>query len=358
MISATWFPILNSFNLVIDQFIEEGTIESVLQCKQTFIYLTASLPLEKPRNYFVLSHCNWSLPPGVPKLPLTTEITNLATKLREFRHNTDENLIIPQVSAQRKHLQCLRSLLTLAHVHGSVLGQAWYPILCTLQEVYYYYNLEAYASSFSRKEQLQPQVVPHFTTTTLREDFIVLQQLMLKLFESSQFLNDQALTCLLQALCRLCTESLVHIHLIPSSQNENPRLFCITKIQQVCCANIFRSNLFWENLSGHLLTACQSPNSLIASAAGESFIELIQQAIEFSHLPPLDEHKELQRTYMQSLLELSLVQNDKHFSLQLSSLNLILQQSISNVNFSWDIILIVTACTFYAALYVHRTGGS
>ena len=62
MISATWFPILNSFNLVIDQFIEEGTIESVLQCKQTFIYLTASLPLEKPRNYFVLSHCNWSLP--------------------------------------------------------------------------------------------------------------------------------------------------------------------------------------------------------------------------------------------------------------------------------------------------------
>ena len=339
MISATWYPILNSFNLVIDQFIEEGTIESVLQCKQTFIYLTASLPLEKPRNYFVLSHCNWSLPPGVPKLPLTTEITNLATKLREFRHNTDENLFIPQVSAQRKHLQCLRSLLTLAHVHGSVLGQAWYPILCTLQEVYYYYNLEAYASSFSRKEQLQPQVVPHFTTTTLREDFIVLQQLMLKLFESSQFLNDQALTCLLQALCQLCTESLVHIHIIPSSQNENPRLFCITKIQQVCCANIFRSNLFWENLSGHLLTACQSPNSLIASAAGESFIELIQQAIEFSHLPPLDEQKDLQRTYMLSLLELSLVQNDKHFSLQLSSLNLILQQNISNINFSWDIIL-------------------
>ncbi|KAI6654301.1 protein MON2-like [Oopsacas minuta] len=339
MITATWFPILNSFNLVIDQFIEEGTIESVLQCKQTFIYLTASLPLEKPRNYFVLSHCNWSLPPGVPKLPLTTEITNLATKLREFRHNTDENLFIPQVSAQRKHLQCLRSLLTLAHVHGSVLGLAWYPILCTLQEVYYYYNLEAYASAFSRKEQLQPQIVPHFTTTTLREDFIVLQQLMLKLFDSSQFLNDQALTCLLQALCRLCTESLVHIHVIPSSQNENPRLFCITKIQQVCSANLFRSNLFWENLSGHLLTACQSPNQLIASAAGESFIELIRNAIEFSHHPALDEQKELQRTFMQSFLELSLVQNDRHFSLQLSSLNVILQQSITYVNFSWDIIL-------------------
>ena len=339
MISATWHPILNSFNLVIDQFSEEGTIESVLQCKQTFIYLTASLPLEKPRNYFVLSHCNWSLPPGVPKLPLTTEITNLATKLREFRHNTDDTLFTPQVSTQRKHLQCLRSLLTLAHVHGTVLGLAWYPILCTLQEVYYYYNLEAYASSFGRKEQMQPQIMPHFTTTALREDFIVLQQLMLKLFDSSQFLNDQALTCLLQALCVLCTESLVHIHLIPSSQNENPRLFCITKIQQVCSKNLFRSNLFWENLSGHLLTACQSPNHIIASAAGESFIELIRQAIEFSHHPSLDEQRVLQRTYMQSFLELSLVQNEIHFSLQLSSLNVILQQSIAYVNFSWDIIL-------------------
>ena len=339
MITATWYPILNSFNLVIDQFSEECTIESVLQCKQTFIYLTASLPLEKPRNYFVLSHCNWSLPPGVPKLPLTTEITNLATKLREFRHNTDDTLFTPQISAQRKHLQCLRSLLTLAHVHGTVLGLAWYPILCTLQEVYYYYNLEAYASSFSRKEQMQPQIVPHFTTTALREDFIVLQQLMLKLFDSSQFLNDQALTCLLQALCILCTESLVHIYLIPSSQNENPRLFCITKIQQVCSQNLFRSNLFWENLSGHLLTACQSPNPIIASAAGESFIELIRQSIEFSHHPSLDEQRDLQRTYMLSLLELSLVQNETHFSLQLSSLNVILQQSIPYVNFSWDIIL-------------------
>ena len=339
MITATWYPILNSFNLAIDQFSEEGTIESVLQCKQTFIYLTASLPLEKPRNYFVLSHCNWSLPPGVPKLPLTTEITNLATKLREFRHSTDDALFTPQVSAQRKHLQCLRSLLTLAHVHGTVLGLAWYPILCTLQEVYYYYNLEAYASSFGRKEQMQPQIMPHFTTTALREDFIVLQQLMLKLFESSQYLNDRALTSLLQALCILCTESLVHIHLIPSSQNETPRLFCITKIQQVCSKNLFRSHLFWENLSGHLLTACQSPNPIIASAAGESFIELIRQSIEFSHHPSLEEQRDLQRTYMQSLLEMSLVQNETHYSLQLTSLNVILQQSIPNVNFSWDIIL-------------------
>ena len=345
MLLATWSPILSSLNLVLDQFGEEGTIESILQCKQTFIYLTASLSLEKPRNFFVLSHCNWSLPPGVPKLPLTTEITNLATKLREFRHNTDDLMFAPQVSAQRKHLQCLRSLLTLAHVHGSVLGVVWYPILCTLQEVYYYYNLEAY--NVTRKEQLQPQIVPHFTTTALREDFIVLQQLMLKLFDSSQFLNDQALISLLQSLCRLCTESLVHIHLVPGGQNENSRLFCITKIQQVCSTNLFRSNLFWENLSGHLLTACQSPNIIIAAAAGESFIELIRQAIEFAHHPPLDEQKDLQRTFMQSLLELSLVQNEDHVMLQLSALNVILQQSIQFVNFSWDIVL--SALTYAAS---------
>ncbi|RMC10011.1 hypothetical protein DUI87_12806 [Hirundo rustica rustica] len=79
-----------------------------------------------------------------------------------------------------KNIQCMRTLLNLAHFHGAVLGTSWQLVLATLQVL----------------------------TTAVMTDLPSISSMISKLFENSQYLDDVSLHHLINALCSLSLEAM------------------------------------------------------------------------------------------------------------------------------------------------------
>lgn len=106
-----------------------------------------------------------------------------------------------------KNLQCMRALLSLAHCHGSILGNAWHLVLTTLQHLVWILGLKPSTGGSLKagRTAADPNAV---LTNAVMADLPVLSAMLSRLFESSQHLDDVALHHLIDALCKLSHEAM------------------------------------------------------------------------------------------------------------------------------------------------------
>eukprot|EP00069_Balaena_mysticetus_P001594 bmy_15412T0 len=101
----------------------------------------------------------------------------------------------------------MRTLLNLAHCHGAVLGTSWQLVLATLQHLVWILGLKP-SSGGALKPGRAVEGPSTVLTTAVMTDLPVISNILSRLFESSQYLDDVSLHHLINALCSLSLEAM------------------------------------------------------------------------------------------------------------------------------------------------------
>ncbi|XP_077547344.1 mon2 homolog, regulator of endosome-to-Golgi trafficking isoform X2 [Haemaphysalis longicornis] len=205
-----------------------------------------------------------------------------------------------------KNLQCMRALLGLAQAHGAVLGSAWHLVLTTLQHLVWILglkpstggSLKAAPKNGSDGTAGAPGTggtnASSVITTAVMADLPVLSAMLSRLFESShyvplagtlsrvfhnsQYLDDVALHHLIDALCKLSTESMELAY-----NNREPSLFAVAKLLETGLVNLGRVEALWRPVTQHLLEVCAHPHTRMREWGAEALTYLVKAAL--NHAP-------------------------------------------------------------------------
>ena len=159
----------------------------------------------------------------------------------------------------------MRTLLSVAHCYGSILGTSWHLILTTLQHLAWIIGFKPSAGgalkhvgTIANNDASPMANSSAVVTTAAMADLPILSAMLSRLFESSVHLDDVALHHLIDALIRLSIESMEVAVTI-----REPSLFAIAKILETGRANLNRIDVWWKPISSHLLDV--SRNALLSS---------------------------------------------------------------------------------------------
>uniref|UniRef100_A0A8C4U0Q9 Protein MON2 homolog n=1 Tax=Falco tinnunculus TaxID=100819 RepID=A0A8C4U0Q9_FALTI len=233
-----------------------------------------------------------------------------------------------------KNIQCMRTLLNLAHCHGAVLGTSWQLVLATLQHLVWILGLKPGVGGALKPGRAVegPSTV---LTTAVMTDLPVISNILSRLFESSQYLDDVSLHHLINALCSLSLEAMDMAY----GNNKEPSLFAVAKLLETGLVNMHRIEILWRPLTGHLLEVCQHPNSRMREWGAEALTSLIKAGLTFSHDPPLSQNQRLQLLLLNPLKELSNISHPDIRIKQLECVLQILQSQGDSLGPGWPLVL-------------------
>jgi len=165
---AAW-GLLPALSLLLDSSTDDGSAENILKAFETYASLCGKLGVTKPRDAFLASLCKASLPPHytlnvLKATPCTQTVSGPRPsgphetapaafestlsgggEIGDIRHQVVAvgtplpTSSLPASAHQgpvmltAKNLQCMRSILSVAHCHGNILGQSWHIILTVSQ---------------------------------------------------------------------------------------------------------------------------------------------------------------------------------------------------------------------------------
>uniref|UniRef100_A0A7N8XF68 Protein MON2 homolog n=1 Tax=Mastacembelus armatus TaxID=205130 RepID=A0A7N8XF68_9TELE len=309
MVSACWCGLLAALSLLLDASTDETATESILKAELTMASLCGRLGLVTPRDAFITAICKASLPPHYALTVLSSNLT-------------------------AKNIQCMRTLLNLAHCHGAVLGTSWQLVLATLQHLVWILGLKPGVGGALKPGRAVegPSTV---LTTAVMTDLPVISNILSRLFESSQYLDDVSLHHLINALCSLSLEAMEMAY----GNNKEPSLFAVAKLLETGLVNMDRIEILWRPLTGHLLEVCQHPNSRMREWGAEALTALIKAGLAYKHDPPLAQNQRLQLLLLNPLKELSNVLHADIRQKQLESVLQILQSQGDSLGPGWPLVL-------------------
>ncbi|XP_013409235.1 protein MON2 homolog [Lingula anatina] len=278
LIESSWTGMLAALSLLLDASTDESATEAILKSQQTYASMCGELGMTTPRDAFITSLCKASLPPHYALTVLNGPSNSPTARSPSSRHPSQDfqpsstieaversqvvavGTALPTASlpmgAQQgpvmltaKNIQCMRSILSVAHCHGGILGSAWHLVLTTLQHLVWILGLKP-ATGGSLKAAKQATESPNAViTTAIMADLPVLSAMLSRLFESSQYLDDVALHHLIDALCKLSAESMEH----SAYTTREPSLFAVAKLLETGLVNLPRVEVLWKPLTAHLL---------------------------------------------------------------------------------------------------------
>uniref|UniRef100_A0A667Z2T2 Protein MON2 homolog n=1 Tax=Myripristis murdjan TaxID=586833 RepID=A0A667Z2T2_9TELE len=309
MVSACWCGLLAALSLLLDASTDETATENILKAELTMASLCGRLGLVTPRDAFITAICKASLPPHYALTVLSSNLT-------------------------AKNIQCMRTLLNLAHCHGAVLGTSWQLVLATLQHLVWILGLKPGVGGALKPGRAVegPSTV---LTTAVMTDLPVISNILSRLFESSQYLDDVSLHHLINALCSLSLEAMEMAY----GNNKEPSLFAVAKLLETGLVNMDRIEILWRPLTGHLLEVCQHPNSRMREWGAEALTALIKAGLAYKHDPPLAHNQRLQLLLLNPLKELSNVLHADIRQKQLESVLQILQSQGDSLGPGWPLVL-------------------
>merc|ERR1719300_2343339 len=198
----------------------------------------------------------------------------------------------------------MRSILSICHCHGDLLGPAWHIVLTTLQHLVWILGLKP---SSGQGGQLKVSKVSNETsavlTTAVMADLPILANMLTTLFESTSCnLSDESLSHLIEALITINGESLAL-----AMNNREPSLFAVAKLLETGVVNIGRVETFWVRLTSHLLEGCSHPHSRMREYSVEAVCVLIQCSLRHQFTPSLSTNPRLQTLLLSPLVELSAI---------------------------------------------------
>uniref|UniRef100_A0A8D3C2Q8 Protein MON2 homolog n=1 Tax=Scophthalmus maximus TaxID=52904 RepID=A0A8D3C2Q8_SCOMX len=360
MVSACWCGLLAALSLLLDASTDETATENILKAELTMASLCGRLGLVTPRDAFITAICKASLPPHYALTVLSSNAANLSGKAYSIQGQSVQIISPSSESHQQvvavgqpltsqpqgtvvltaKNIQCMRTLLNLAHCHGAVLGTSWQLVLATLQHLVWILGLKPGLGGALKPGRAVegPSTV---LTTAVMTDLPVISNILSRLFESSQYLDDVSLHHLINALCSLSLEAMEMAY----GNNKEPSLFAVAKLLETGLVNMDRIEILWRPLTGHLLEVCQHPNSRMREWGAEALTALIKAGLAYKHDPPLAQNlvgnsiRRLQLLLLSPLKELSNVLHADIRQKQLESVLQILQSQGDSLGPGWPLVL-------------------
>uniref|UniRef100_A0A8C8FDI9 Protein MON2 homolog n=1 Tax=Oncorhynchus tshawytscha TaxID=74940 RepID=A0A8C8FDI9_ONCTS len=353
MVSACWCGLLAALSLLLDASTDETATESILKAELTVAALCGRLGLVTPRDAFITAICKASLPPHYALTVLSSNTANLnkaysiqgqSVQIISSSSESHQQVVAvgqplsvqPQgtVVLTAKNIQCMRTLLNLAHCHGVVLGTSWQLVLATLQHLVWILGLKPGVGGALKPGRAVegPSTV---LTTAVMTDLPVISNILSRLFESSQYLDDVSLHHLINALCSLSLEAVEMAY----GNNKEPSLFAVAKLLETGLVNMNRIEILWRPLTGHLLEVCQHPNARMREWGAEAVTSLIKAGLAYKHNPPLAQNQRLQLLLLNPLKELSNVLHADIRQKQLESVLQILQSQGDSLGPGWPLVL-------------------
>uniref|UniRef100_A0A665UCG9 Protein MON2 homolog n=1 Tax=Echeneis naucrates TaxID=173247 RepID=A0A665UCG9_ECHNA len=355
MVNACWCGLLAALSLLLDASTDETATENILKAELTMASLCGRLGLVTPRDAFITAICKASLPPHYALTVLSSNAANLSSKAYSIQGQNVQIISPSSESHQQvvavgqpltaqpqgtvvltaKNIQCMRTLLNLAHCHGAVLGTSWQLVLATLQHLVWILGLKPGLGGALKPGRAVegPSTV---LTTAVMTDLPVIANILSRLFESSQYLDDVSLHHLINALCSLSLEAMEMAY----GNNKEPSLFAVAKLLETGLVNMDRIEILWRPLTGHLLeVVCQHPNSRMREWGAEALTALIKAGLAYKHDPPLSQNQRLQLLLLNPLKELSNVLHADIRQKQLESVLQILQSQGDSLGPGWPLVL-------------------
>ncbi|KAM4882348.1 protein MON2 homolog isoform 2-T2 [Thomomys bottae] len=355
MVNACWCGLLAALSLLLDASTDEAATENILKAELTMAALCGRLGLVTSRDAFITAICKGSLPPHYTLTVLNaTTAATLSNKSYSIQGQSVMMIspsseshqqvvavgqplaVQPQgtVMLTSKNIQCMRTLLNLAHCHGAVLGTSWQLVLATLQHLVWILGLKP-SSGGALKPGRAVEGPSTVLTTAVMTDLPVISNILSRLFESSQYLDDVSLHHLINALCSLSLEAMDMAY----GNNKEPSLFAVAKLLETGLVNMHRIEILWRPLTGHLLEVCQHPNSRMREWGAEALTSLIKAGLTFSHEPPLSQNQRLQLLLLNPLKEMSNINHPDIRLKQLECVLQILQSQGDSLGPGWPLVL-------------------
>ncbi|XP_030071694.1 LOW QUALITY PROTEIN: protein MON2 homolog [Microcaecilia unicolor] len=337
MVNACWCGLLAALSLLLDASTGSTLTQKYLKSEMTMASLCGRLGLVTPRDAFITAICKGSLPQHYTLTVLNSSSATLSNKSYSIQGQNVQMISPSSESHQQvvavgqplavqpqgtvvltsKNIQCMRTLLNLAHCHGAFLGTSWQLVLATLQHLVWILGLKP-SSGGALKPGRAVEGPSTVLTTAVMTDLPVISSILSRLFESSQYLDDVSLHHLINALCSLSLEAMDMAY----GNNKEPSLFAVAKLLETGLVNMHRIEILWRPLTGHLLEVCQHPNSRMREWGAEALTSLIKAGLTFTHDPPLSQNQRLQLLLLNPLKELS---NIVHHDIRLKQLECVLQ---------------------------------
>uniref|UniRef100_A0A8C1ISH2 Protein MON2 homolog n=1 Tax=Cyprinus carpio TaxID=7962 RepID=A0A8C1ISH2_CYPCA len=306
MVNACWCGLLAALSLLLDASTDEAATENILKAELSMASLCGRLGLVTPRDAFITAICKASLPPHYALTILSSNTANLSNKVYSIQGQSVQMVSPSSESHQQvvavgqpltaqpqgtvmltaKNIQCMRTLLNLAHCHGGYLGTSWQLVLATLQHLVWILGLKPSVGGVLKPGRAVegPSTV---LTTAVMTDLPVISNILSRLFESSQYLDDVSLHHLINALCSLSMEAMEMAY----GNNKEPSLFAVAKLLETGLVNMDRIEILWRPLTAHLLEVCQHPNARMREWGAEAITSLIKAGLSFKHDPPLSQNQ-------------------------------------------------------------------
>ncbi|XP_043944224.1 protein MON2 homolog [Protopterus annectens] len=355
MVNACWCGLLAALSLLLDASTDETATENILKAEMTMAAVCGRLGLVTPRDAFITAICKGSLPPHYALTVLNSSSGVLSNKSYSIQGQTVQIIsptseshqqvvavgqplaIQPQgtVMLTAKNIQCMRTLLNLAHCHGAVLGTSWQLVLATLQHLVWILGLKP-GSGGALKPGRAVEGPSTVLTTAVMTDLPVISNILSRLFESSQYLDDVSLHHLINALCSLSMEAMDMAY----GNNKEPSLFAVAKLLETGLVNMHRIEILWRPLTGHLLEkVCQHPNSRMREWGAEAMTSLIKAGLAFKYEQPLSQNQRLHLLLLNPLKELSNITHTDIRQKQLECVLQILQSQGDSLGPGWPLVL-------------------
>ncbi|KAF6339938.1 MON2-like protein, regulator of endosome-to-Golgi trafficking [Rhinolophus ferrumequinum] len=332
MVNACWCGLLAALSLLLDASTDEAATENILKAELTMAALCGRLGLITSRDAFITAICKAYSIQGQnvmmisPSSESHQQVVAVGQPLAVQPQGT--------VMLTSKNIQCMRTLLNLAHCHGAVLGTSWQLVLATLQHLVWILGLKP-SSGGALKPGRAVEGPSTVLTTAVMTDLPVISNILSRLFESSQYLDDVSLHHLINALCSLSLEAMDMAY----GNNKEPSLFAVAKLLETGLVNMHRIEILWRPLTGHLLEVCQHPNSRMREWGAEALTSLIKAGLTFNHDPPLSQNQRLQLLLLNPLKEMSSINHPDIRLKQLECVLQILQSQGDSLGPGWPLVL-------------------
>ncbi|XP_064417663.1 protein MON2 homolog isoform X3 [Latimeria chalumnae] len=354
MVNACWCGLLAALSLLLDASMDETATENILKAEMTMAALCGRLGLVTPRDALITAICKGSLPPHYALTVLNSTATVFSNKAFSIQGQNVQMISPSSESHQQvvavgqpltvqqqgtvmltaKNIQCMRTLLNLAHCHGAVLGTSWQLVLATLQHLVWILGLKP-GSGGALKPGRAVEGPSTVLTTAVMTDLPIISNILSRLFESSQYLDDVSLHHLINALCSLSMEAMD----MAFGNSKEPSLFAVAKLLETGLVNMHRIEILWRPLTGHLLEVCQHSNSRMREWGAEALTSLIKAGLTFKHDPPLSQNQRLQLLLLNPLKELSNIVHHDIRQKQLECVLQILQNQGDSLGPGWPLML-------------------
>ena len=257
MVLACWTPILASLSSLLAKTNEEVQVQHLLMSYQTFTNTCGQLHLVKPRDAALTSLCSFALKKQLPRDDTIAEL------MRDVLTPGPDGQLTPLLTP--KNIQALKALFNIAHCLGGYLGQAWTIVLETFHALDTIIQLSQEVQGRMMRDSAAmqegyKQILPN------PAEVAIMNTALSRLFESTRYLDDAAVTQVLSALGALSLTTLAAAGDTPASLPTSPsgstsreppptmRVFSLANLIATIEFNMFRisSAKLWELGINHL----------------------------------------------------------------------------------------------------------